>query len=74
MPKTKGITTTVNMRLPSQLLIEIEDLLKSGKTMYADRTDFIKAAAIKELNYQKALIKGQQLHGAIEQPQEVPSP
>lgn len=59
MPKiVSAKKRAINIRLPDQLLAEVDALLMEGTTPYSDRTDFIKCALRKELEYQQKKKEG----------------
>lgn len=60
MPKIplskSSIVTTV--RLPKAILEQVDELIATEKTEYTDRSDLIKCAVRKEVEYQNAKIYG----------------
>ena len=50
--KEKGAPTeTLNMRIPRVLLEEVNQLIRDGCTPYSDRSDLVKSAIRKEVEY-----------------------
>ena len=60
MPKIplskSSVVTTV--RLPKAILEQVDELIASEKTDYTDRSDLIKCAVRKEIEYQHAKLEG----------------
>jgi metal-responsive CopG/Arc/MetJ family transcriptional regulator len=59
MPRQKKCQTkAINIRIPLGLLEDVDAVIDSGKSDYADRTDMVKGALRKEIEYQKAKLEG----------------
>ncbi|MFA5313397.1 MAG: ribbon-helix-helix domain-containing protein [Methanomassiliicoccales archaeon] len=59
MPRTKKTPTkAINIRIPTGLLAETDKLIADGRSDYSDRTDIIKNALRKEVDFQKTKIDG----------------
>jgi Arc/MetJ-type ribon-helix-helix transcriptional regulator len=61
MPKKTASTTNVivTVRLPAGINDEMDRLLATRKTDYSDRSDFLRCAIRKEVEFQRKKISGQ---------------